>query len=96
MTSFYGPNLEKYTAFQAHQGDIRQLHLTPNGVLSVTPGELRYTTRTGLPIYTMKCVLSSFLLLFFLLSPSLPSFLILFFLLSPSLPSFLPEMSPVW
>ena len=54
MTSFMGLELERYTAFQAHHSDIRQLLPTPAGILSITAEELRYTTRTGLPIFTMK------------------------------------------
>ena len=54
MTSFYSSSLEKYTAFQAHHADIRQLQPTVNGILSMTGKELRLTTRTGLPLFTMR------------------------------------------
>lgn len=54
MTSFYSASLEKYTAFQAHHADIRQLQPTINGILSMTGKELRLTTRTGLPIFTLR------------------------------------------
>lgn len=54
MTSFYGPSLNKYTAFQAHHGDIRQLQPAEGGLLSITANELRMTSRTGHPLFTMK------------------------------------------
>lgn len=54
VTSFYSSSLEKYTAFQAHHADIRQLQPTMNGMLSMTGKELRLTTRSGLPIFTMR------------------------------------------
>ena len=56
MTSYLGCAMETYTSVQAHHSDIRQLELTPAGVLSVTDSELRYTARTGVPLYTMRCV----------------------------------------
>ena len=51
VTSFLGNELERYTAFQAHHSDVRQLLPTPTGLLSITADELRYTTRLGLPIF---------------------------------------------
>ncbi|XP_064403711.1 PAN2-PAN3 deadenylation complex catalytic subunit PAN2-like isoform X2 [Halichondria panicea] len=54
VTSFYGPSLEKYTAFQAHHSDIRQLQSTPSGIVSVSSDELRLTSRTGHPRFTMQ------------------------------------------
>ena len=46
--------METYTSVQAHNSDIRQLELTPAGVLSVADSELRYTDRTGIHLYTMR------------------------------------------
>lgn len=54
MTSFYSSSLDKYTSFQAHHSDIRQLLPTIGGVVSVTEEELRLTTRTGLPVLKMR------------------------------------------
>ena len=54
LTSFYSSSLEKYTAFQAHHDDVRQLQPTMSGILSITGKELRLTSRTGLPIFTMS------------------------------------------
>lgn len=54
VTSFLGAEMETYTSFQAHHSDIRQLELAPSGVLSISDRELRYTTRTGLPMYTLR------------------------------------------
>lgn len=54
MTSFYSSSLEKYTAFQAHHEDVRQLQPTVRGVVSITEEELRLTSRTGQPMLTLK------------------------------------------
>lgn len=54
MTSYLGCNMETYTSVQAHMSDIRQLELTSSGVLSIAAVELRYTARTGVPIYTIR------------------------------------------
>lgn len=54
ITSFYSSSLEKYTAFQAHHDDVRQLQPTMSGILSITGKELRLTSRTGLPLFTMS------------------------------------------
>lgn len=54
MTSYYGSSLEKYTCFQAHHEDVRQLQPTMGGVVSITQDELRLTSRTGLPLLSMK------------------------------------------
>ena len=54
MTSFYSSSLDKYTSFQAHHEDIRQLQPTIGGVVSITENELRLTMRTGLPVMTLR------------------------------------------
>ena len=54
VTSYLGSSMETYTSVQAHKSDIRQLELTPSGVLSIAASELRYTARTGVPIYTIR------------------------------------------
>jgi PAB-dependent poly(A)-specific ribonuclease subunit 2 len=51
VTSYLGPGMETYTSVQAHHSEIRQLELTPAGVLSVADSELRYMARTGFPVY---------------------------------------------
>ena len=56
MTSFYSSSLEKYTCFQGHHEDVRQLQPTMGGVVSITQDELRLTSRTGLPLLSMKGV----------------------------------------
>ncbi len=56
MTSFYSSSLEKYTSFQAHHEDVRQLQPTMGGVVSITQNELRLTSRTGIPLLSMKKV----------------------------------------
>lgn len=54
MTSFYSSSLERYTSFQAHHTDVRQLLPTVGGVVTITEEELRLTSRMGLPMLTMK------------------------------------------
>ena len=54
VTSYLGCAMETYTSVQAHHSDIRQLELTPAGVLSVADSELCYISRTGLPLYTLR------------------------------------------
>ena len=54
MTSYLGCSMETYTSVQAHHSDIRQLELTPAGVLSVADSELRYIARTGVSLYTLR------------------------------------------
>lgn len=54
MTSFYSSSLEKYTSFQAHREDIRQLQPTVGGVVTITEEELKLTSRNGMPSLLMK------------------------------------------
>ncbi len=54
MTSFYSSSLDKYTAFQAHHKDIRQLQPTMGGIVSVTENEVKLSMRTGLPLLTLR------------------------------------------
>ena len=54
MTSFYGPSLDKYTAFQAHHSDVRQLQSTAGGIVSISANELRMTSRTGHALFSLQ------------------------------------------
>ncbi|KAK9499573.1 hypothetical protein O3M35_002594 [Rhynocoris fuscipes] len=57
VTSYYGPDLQKYTSFQVHMTDeIRCLHPIDGGILALSPNSLRYQMRRGLPIYTYSSV----------------------------------------
>ena len=51
VTSYYGSQLHRYTAFQAHLTDIKQIIPDAFGVLSLTSNQVRYTTRQGLKIF---------------------------------------------
>ncbi len=54
VTSFFSSSLDKYTSFQAHHEDIRQILSVSEGVVTISENELRLTSRTGLPLYTKK------------------------------------------
>ena len=54
MTSYYSSSLEKYTCFQAHHEDIRQLQPTVGGVVTITEDELKLSARNGLPSLVMR------------------------------------------
>jgi len=53
VTSFFSSTLDKYTSFQAHHEDIRQILSVGGGVVTLTESKLRLTSRTGLPMLTM-------------------------------------------
>lgn len=44
----------KYTAFQAHHSEIREILSDKHGVLSLCPEEVRYTTKQGLKIFAAR------------------------------------------
>ncbi|XP_065071436.1 PAN2-PAN3 deadenylation complex catalytic subunit PAN2-like [Rhopilema esculentum] len=48
ITSYYGPEFHKYTAFRGHITDVKQIVPDSYGVLSLTSNQIRYTTRQGL------------------------------------------------
>jgi len=52
MTSYYGPNFMKYTAFQAHHSEVREILPDTHGVLTLAPNQVRYTTKQGLKIFS--------------------------------------------
>lgn len=54
MTSFYSSSLDKYTCFQAHHEDIRQLQPTLGGVVTITEDELKLTSRSGVPSLLLR------------------------------------------
>ena len=36
VTSYYGPEMQKYTSFQAHENEVRHLLTSDEGLLSLT------------------------------------------------------------
>lgn len=57
VTSYYGPDLQKYTSFQVHVTDeIRCIYPIEGGVLALSPSSLRYQMRRGIPICTHSSV----------------------------------------
>lgn len=52
VTSYYGTNFMKYTAFQAHHEFTRKILPDAHGVLSLCPSQVRYTTKEGLKIFS--------------------------------------------
>ncbi|XP_048584798.1 PAN2-PAN3 deadenylation complex catalytic subunit PAN2 isoform X2 [Nematostella vectensis] len=54
ISSFYGIQLQKYTRFQAHHGEIRHMLVDDGGVLSLSSSELRYGKRTGIKLFSLS------------------------------------------
>eukprot|EP00123_Amoebidium_parasiticum_P015853 comp23175_c1_seq1/m.37544 comp23175_c1_seq1/g.37544 ORF comp23175_c1_seq1/g.37544 comp23175_c1_seq1/m.37544 type:complete len:1228 (-) comp23175_c1_seq1:377-4060(-) len=48
VASYHGSSLEKYTSFQAHAAEVRQVMVVDGGVVSLAPDELNFTSREGL------------------------------------------------
>eukprot|EP00794_Sanderia_malayensis_P005348 gene5348-6019_t len=51
ITSYFGPENHKYTAFHGHDTDVKQIVPDAYGVLSLTSNQVRYSTRQGLKIF---------------------------------------------
>ncbi|EQL29647.1 poly(A)-specific ribonuclease [Blastomyces gilchristii] len=57
VTSFYGPELQRYTSVKAHpasEGPVRQLLFHEKGVLSVSSKSVHLTSRRGLTIWHLS------------------------------------------
>jgi hypothetical protein len=51
VTSFYGPHLERYTAYRGHElpeGPVKQFLFSEKGVLSISKQSVHYSHRRGL------------------------------------------------
>ena len=51
ITSFYGPELQKYTSYKGHSsqdGPVKQLLFCDKGVISVAPRSVHLSSRRGL------------------------------------------------
>jgi len=51
VTSFYGPHLERYTAFRGHappDGPVKQFLFTEKGIISISKQSVHYSHRRGL------------------------------------------------
>ncbi|KAI9848000.1 MAG: poly(A)-specific ribonuclease [Thelocarpon superellum] len=56
VTSFYGPDLQKYTSFRAHlshEGPVRQLLFNNKGVISIASKSVHLSLRRGLAQWTL-------------------------------------------
>jgi PAB-dependent poly(A)-specific ribonuclease subunit 2 len=57
VTSFYGPELQRYTSFKAHtaaEGPVRQILVNEKGVVALGPQDLHMAIRRGLYIWHIK------------------------------------------
>ena len=58
VTSFYGPELQKYTSIRAHpenEGPVKQFLFHERGVISVAPRSVHLSSRRGLPQWHIAC-----------------------------------------
>ena len=54
VTSFYSPELQRYTSFRAHasrEGAVKQLLFCEKGVLSISSRSVHLGTRKGLVVW---------------------------------------------
>ena len=54
LSSYYGPELQKYTSFKAHHEEIRHVTANDIGILSLSSNELCFSARAGLRIFNLR------------------------------------------
>eukprot|EP00124_Ichthyophonus_hoferi_P000743 Ihof_evm3s30 gene=Ihof_evmTU3s30 len=54
VASYHGNTLERYTSFQAHTGEVRQVIVVDGGVVSLAPDQLNFISREGVHRSTFR------------------------------------------
>ncbi|XP_027041539.1 PAN2-PAN3 deadenylation complex catalytic subunit PAN2-like isoform X1 [Pocillopora damicornis] len=54
LTSYFGPELQKYTSFKVHHGEIRHMLVNDHGILSLSSNKLCFSARSGLRIFNLS------------------------------------------